>query len=84
MLRAILLDSRYFQQCFQNCQGNEDHPNVECPESNVSVGVVCLQVLHRVSLGLVDRCNVIVLLGISANQIDSEDSGGRSHEIGME
>ena len=25
-------------------------------------------------MGLVDGCNVIVLLGISANQIDSEDS----------
>jgi len=77
MLRAILLDSRYFQQCFQNCQGNEDHPNVECPESNVSVGVVCLKILHCASLGLVDECNVIVLPGISANQIDSEGSGGR-------
>ena len=29
------------------------------------------------ALGLVDGCNVIVLPGISANQIDSEDSGGR-------
>ena len=27
-------------------------------------------------MGLVDGCNVIVLLGISANQIDSEDSEG--------
>ena len=36
-----------------------------------------MKILHSASLGLVDRCNVIVLLGISANQIDSEDSGGR-------
>ena len=35
-----------------------------------------MQVLHTVSLGLVDRCNVNVLPGISANWIDSEDSGG--------
>ena len=36
-----------------------------------------MKIMHSASLGLVDRCNVIVLLGISANQIDSEDSGGR-------
>ena len=77
MLRAILLDGWYFQQCFQNCQRNKDHPDVECPESNVTVGVVCLKVLHSASLELVDGCNVIVLLGISANWTDSEDSGGR-------
>jgi len=77
MLRAILLDSRYFQQCFQNCQGYKNCGYVECPESNVSVGVVCLKILHCASLGLVDGCNVIVLPGISANQIDSEGSGGR-------
>ena len=27
-------------------------------------------------MGLVDGCNILVLLGISANQIDSEDSEG--------
>jgi hypothetical protein len=36
-----------------------------------------LKVLHSASLELVDGCNVIVLLGISANWTDSEDSGGR-------
>jgi len=72
-----LLDSRYFQQCFQNCQGYKNCGHVECPESNVAVGIVCLKVLHSASLGLVDGCNVIVLPGISANQIDSEGSGGR-------
>ena len=35
-----------------------------------------MQVLHSASLGLVDRCNVIVFLGISANQRNTEDSGG--------
>ena len=36
-----------------------------------------MQVLHSASLGLVDGCNVIVLPGISANQMRVEDSGGR-------
>ena len=35
-----------------------------------------MQVLHSASLGLVDRCNFIVLLGISASQMRVEDSGG--------
>ena len=77
MLRTILLNGWYFQQCFQNCQGDKDHGDVECPESNIAVGGICLKVLHSASLGLVDGCNLIVLPVISANQIDSEDSGGR-------
>ena len=34
-----------------------------------------MKVLHSASLGLVDRCNVIVLLGISASQMRVEDRG---------
>ena len=36
-----------------------------------------MKILHSASLKLVDGCNVIVLLGISANQRNTEDSGGR-------
>ena len=36
-----------------------------------------MKILHSASLGLVDGCNVIVLLGISANQRNTDDSGGR-------
>ena len=35
-----------------------------------------MKILHSASLGLVDGYNVIMLPDISANQIDSEDSGG--------
>ena len=40
-----------------------------------------MKILHGASLGLVDGCNVIVLLGISANRIDSEDSGGSEEKM---
>jgi len=33
---------------------------------------------------LVDGCNVIMLPDISANQIDSEDSGGEQGQLGSE
>ena len=40
-----------------------------------------MKVLHNAFLELVDRYNVIVLPVISANQIDSEDSGGSEEKI---
>ena len=40
-----------------------------------------MKVLHSASLELVDRCNVIVLLDILANRIDSEDSGGSEEKM---
>jgi hypothetical protein len=76
------MDSWYFQQCFQNRQGDKDHSDVECPESNVSVGGICLHVLHSTSLGVVDRGNVIMFLGISASQISAEDNGRKVRSIG--
>ena len=40
-----------------------------------------MNVLHSASLELVDGCNVIVLLGISANWTNSEDSGGSEEKM---